>query len=73
MGLVHKISEKLSGALLATGVTCAPGVKPFQYFCSGWDGGLRPSLTFLNGTALTISDVPVEFGVDRSINDGEDS
>ena len=26
MGLVHKISEIPSGALVATGVTCAPGV-----------------------------------------------
>ena len=26
MGLVHKISEKPRGALLATGVPCAPGV-----------------------------------------------
>ncbi len=26
MGLVHKISERPSGALVATGVTCAPGV-----------------------------------------------
>ena len=26
MGLVHKISERSSGALVATGVTCAPGV-----------------------------------------------
>ncbi len=25
-GLVHKISERPSGALVATGVTCAPGV-----------------------------------------------
>ncbi len=28
MGLVHKISERPSGALVATGVTCAPGVIP---------------------------------------------
>ncbi len=27
MGLVHKISERPSGALMATGVTYAPGVK----------------------------------------------
>ena len=27
MGLVHKISERASGALMATGVTGAPGVQ----------------------------------------------
>ncbi len=28
MGLVHKISERPSGALMATGFTCAPGIDP---------------------------------------------
>ncbi len=32
MGLVHKISERPSGALVATGVTCAPGVMGIAYY-----------------------------------------
>ncbi len=34
MGLVHKISERPSGALVATGVTCAPGVVRSSNFLS---------------------------------------
>ena len=63
--LIHKISEKPSGALLATGVTCTPGVHAFfilhrviaqSWVLSNWilhHGGVR-TLSFNSGCEFTL-------------------